>query len=644
MATLRFCYISVLAFCARLVIPGSCLGHFSVQKGHKPLFVFGDSLFDAGNNNYINTPKTAQANFWPYGETYFGYATGRYTDGRQIPDFIAQYSNLPLIPPYLQPGLYNYVYGVNFASGGSGALNETHQGVVIDLQTQLSYFKIVEKQLRHKLGYAQAKTLLSSAVYLFSVGSNDYIAPLQYNISKEFFESYSQEEFIGMVIGNITHVVKEIYKKGGRKFGFLSLGPIGCHPALLVFQQPAGKIGTCREKLTEMAQIHNKAISEALHALEIKLEGFRYSYFDFYTSMSERLNNPTKYGLKEGKKVCCGSGPYRAINNCGGKGPETEYELCDNPSEYVFFDGGHPTERTNQQFSKLMWSGNSNVTWPCNFQELFGSSLLSPTISYGHPGLPKEHAALFIFGDSLFDVENNDYINTSTNFQANFSPYGETFFGYSTGRFSNGRLIPDIIAVYAGLPLIPPYLQPGLDNYTYGVSFASAGAGALAETHQGFKIYKHGGRKFGITGVAPLGCVPSVRATTSGNTGACVEEMNALAVLHNTELSEALLKKKGKLQGFKYSNPDFYTYLNGVFNNPADFGFKEGKTACCGSGPYRGISSCGGKRGVTDYELCDNVTDYVFFDSVHPTERVYEKASEIWWSQTPNVTGSSNNL
>ncbi|KAM5553189.1 hypothetical protein ABKV19_025420 [Rosa sericea] len=365
MATFRFCYISVLSFYASIVIPSKCLGHFSLEKEHKSLFLFGDSFFDAGNNNYINTTKIAQANYWPYGETYFGYPTGRFSDGRQISDFIAEYANLPLVTPYLQPGFNNYVYGVNFASGGAGALKETHQGLVIDLQTQLSYFKNVEKQLSHKLGYAQAKTLLSSAVYLFSVGSNDYFAPL---ISEEF--SYSQEEYIGMVIGNITHVVKEIYKKGGRKFGFLSLGPIGCHPALLAFRPE--KIGICMEELTEEAQIHNKAILKVLHALEIKLKGFRYSYFDFYTSMSERLNNPTKYGFKEGKKACCGSGPYRAIN-CGGQGPEKEYELCDNPKDYVFFDGGHPTERTNQQFSKLMWSGNSNVTWPCNVQELFGT-------------------------------------------------------------------------------------------------------------------------------------------------------------------------------------------------------------------------------------------------------------------------------
>lgn len=58
-------------------------------------------------------------------------------------------------------------------------------------------------------------------------------------------------------------------------------------------------------------------------------------------------------------------------------------------------------------------------------------------------------------------------------------------------------------------------------------------------------------------------------------------------------------------------------------------GFKEGKVARCGSGQYRGIDSCGGKRGVTEYELCDNVSEYVFFDSGHPTERVYQQVSSL---------------
>jgi len=44
--------------------------------------------------------------------------------------FVAEYANLPLVPPYLQPGNSNYYGGVNFASGGAGALVETFQGSV----------------------------------------------------------------------------------------------------------------------------------------------------------------------------------------------------------------------------------------------------------------------------------------------------------------------------------------------------------------------------------------------------------------------------------------------------------------------------------------------------------------------------------
>lgn len=54
-------------------------------------------------------------------------------------------------------------------------------------------------------------------------------------------------------------------------------------------------------------------------------------------------------------------------------------------------------------------------------------------------------AALFIFGDSFFDPGNNNYINTTTLDQANFSPYGESYFRRPTGRFSDGRLISDFI-------------------------------------------------------------------------------------------------------------------------------------------------------------------------------------------------------
>lgn len=43
--------------------------------------------------------------------------------------YAAEYAQLPLIPPFLQPSA-EYVNGVNFASAGAGILPETNQGLV----------------------------------------------------------------------------------------------------------------------------------------------------------------------------------------------------------------------------------------------------------------------------------------------------------------------------------------------------------------------------------------------------------------------------------------------------------------------------------------------------------------------------------
>lgn len=59
-------------------------------------FVFGDSLVDAGNNNYILS--LSKADFVPNGID-FGGPTGRYTNGRTIVDIIGK---LP-IPIFIFP-------------------------------------------------------------------------------------------------------------------------------------------------------------------------------------------------------------------------------------------------------------------------------------------------------------------------------------------------------------------------------------------------------------------------------------------------------------------------------------------------------------------------------------------------------------
>lgn len=42
------------------------------------------------------------------------------------------------------------------------------------------------------------------------------------------------------------------------------------------------------------------------------------------------------------------------------------------------------------------------------------------------------------------------------------------------------------------------------------------------------------------------------------------------------------------------------------------------------------------------YELCENVNDYLFFDSSHLTEKAHQQVAELVWSGPPNVTGPYN--
>ncbi|KAJ6348018.1 hypothetical protein OIU76_004502 [Salix suchowensis] len=281
-------------FLHAVLIPARCKATSEHQKKHAvAFFIFGDSFLDAGNNNYINTTTLDQANFWPYGETYFEFPTGRFSDGRLVPDFIAKYANLPFIPPFLQPGMDQYYHGVNFASAGAGALVETFKGDVIDLKTQLRYYKKVENWLRHKLGNDEARMTISKAVHLFSIGSNDYLSPFLTNSTA--LKSYTNSKYVGMVIGNLTTVVKEIYRLGGRKFAFINVPPLGCLPTIRISR--AANNGSCLKETSLVAALHNKALSKLLRELEKRLKGFKHSLFDLNSFLEQRINHPSKFGM-----------------------------------------------------------------------------------------------------------------------------------------------------------------------------------------------------------------------------------------------------------------------------------------------------------------------------------------------------------
>lgn len=77
---------------------------------------------------------------------------------------------------------------------------------MIDLKTQLKNYKKVGTWLRSNLGKVEAERTLSKAVYLFSIGANDYMSIFLTN--SNVLNSYSKSEYVGIVIGNLTTIVK----------------------------------------------------------------------------------------------------------------------------------------------------------------------------------------------------------------------------------------------------------------------------------------------------------------------------------------------------------------------------------------------------------------------------------------------------
>jgi phospholipase/lecithinase/hemolysin len=90
------------------------------------MFVFGSSLVDNGNNNFLKN-SMAKADFLPYGIDFPYGPSGRFTNGKNVIDVLCDQLKLPLVPAFTDPSTKGtkIIHGVNYASGASGILDDT---------------------------------------------------------------------------------------------------------------------------------------------------------------------------------------------------------------------------------------------------------------------------------------------------------------------------------------------------------------------------------------------------------------------------------------------------------------------------------------------------------------------------------------
>nr|AFK33443.1 unknown [Lotus japonicus] len=173
--------VIILLVVVGVIFPGAEAKSKSSKPKPKPsraFFVFGDSLVDSGNNNYLAT--TARADSPPYGIDYpTRRPTGRFSNGLNIPDLISQQLGAESVLPYLSPQLRGnkLLLGANFASAGIGILNDTGTQFlnIIRMYRQLDYFEEYQHRLASQIGVTKTKALVDKALVLITVGGNDFV-------------------------------------------------------------------------------------------------------------------------------------------------------------------------------------------------------------------------------------------------------------------------------------------------------------------------------------------------------------------------------------------------------------------------------------------------------------------------------------
>ncbi|KAF8083402.1 hypothetical protein N665_0775s0004 [Sinapis alba] len=318
--------------------------YFPTVSLGQTLFIFGDGLYDAGNKQFVSSNRV-DASFPPYGVTV-GEATGRWSDGRIVPDYIASFMGIPQIPPILRSKA-DFSHGANFAIANATVLGSPPETLTLSQQV----LKFSENKNKWT---AQAR---SEAIYLFYIGSDDYLNYTKNNLNPS---DDQKEAFVDRIITSIEAELKVIYGSGGRKFALQNLAPLGCLPAV---KQASGNVQECVRLPSEMAVLHNKKLLQLLLELSRQLSGFQYSYYDFFSSIQSRVIKSKTYTFETGMAACCGTG---AVN---GSSCSTN-NVCANPEDYLFFDGKHLTQEGNLQAAHLMWGSDPEVIGPNNLREL----------------------------------------------------------------------------------------------------------------------------------------------------------------------------------------------------------------------------------------------------------------------------------
>jgi len=270
-----------------------------VLSGGQPqeVTVFGDSLSDPGNafalsHTVSNTPYAVIPSF-PYAIGGHHFSNGKtWIEQRPADDVNAQSSG----PAYQVGGVFT-----NYAVGGARArATSTDVDLGVQVQDYLDDF-----------GGARP-----AATHVIFIGGNDI---------RDSLEAGGDPTIISDAVTAVATSIQTLYFAGAKRFVVVNGPDVGLVPAVRMTGNPIVIGGA-----TALSAGYNAGLAFAIAQLSA-LPGISIATVDLFSALEDMVANPGKYGLTNATDMCITPGVKGSAQ-------------CDNPNDYLFWDGIHPTK------------------------------------------------------------------------------------------------------------------------------------------------------------------------------------------------------------------------------------------------------------------------------------------------------------
>lgn len=147
-------------------------------------------------------------------------------------------------------------------------------------------------KLKSAKGKSLANEIIAEALYVFSIGTNDFI--VNYLVLPIRPAQYTAVEYITYLVGLADQAIRDLYDLGGRKIVFSGLAPFGCIPSARTLNHD--EPGECNEEYNQLARSFNAGLQDTVRKLNTDLAGAQVVYTETYSTVASIVASPSEYG------------------------------------------------------------------------------------------------------------------------------------------------------------------------------------------------------------------------------------------------------------------------------------------------------------------------------------------------------------